>query len=142
MGAIYKVARAGKTTGEFDLLGLKEALEKGQLQWTDDYWKSGMPNWAKLESIRAEILAAQRQSPPPPLPKEPIGKVHTQKEKNDLIHGLLLAMGIMSFAIGGLTLLSGLAGNPDGSAIRHGVLMQQMTNGILLMILGVLLAKN
>jgi hypothetical protein len=44
--------------------------------------------------------------------------------------------------IGGLVLINGLTGNPDGSAIRQAVLAQHMTNGILLMILGVLIAKR
>ena len=45
-------------------------------------------------------------------------------------------------AAGLITLAIALFSSPEGSAIRQTVLAQYMTNGILLMILGVLVAKK
>ena len=147
MSKIYKVARAGKSLGDFQLWELKEALQSAKLQWSDDYWHTGMPNWAKLESIRALILASQKPTtttPPPPLPPPASGPQAPSQPKPELSDGqrALIAIGLIVGGIGGLVLLSGLTSDPSGSAIRQGVLAQHMTNGILLMILGVLIAKR
>jgi hypothetical protein len=140
MSTIYKVARGGKTIGDFKAWELKEWLANDRLRWTDDYWHAGMTGWAKLETIRAPILAAQKPTPPtpPPMPPKQGGK---DQALPGCVHFVLLPIGVIVFLIGGLVLLSGLTGNPDGSAIRQAVLAQHMTNGILLMILGVLIAK-
>lgn len=63
-------------------------------------------------------------------------------ERLDEHAGFLKFLGIAAFVVGIFVLLGGLAGDPDGSAIRQQVLMQKMTNGILLMILGCLLARR
>jgi hypothetical protein len=150
MATIYKVARKGQHIGEFEPWELKVALETGKLEWTDDFWTSGMAKWAKLESIRDQILAAQKpaqasppSTPPPALPPPSSGPQLPAgpKEEPDSRAGSQ-AVGTIVFMIGGLVLINGLTGNPDGSAIRQAVLAQHMTNGILLMILGVLIAKR
>jgi len=149
MANIHKVARKGQHIGEFEPWELKVALETGKLQWTDDFWTSGMAKWEKLETIRTLIITAKKPAPtpdpitPPPTPPPsaqppmPTGP----KEEPDSRAGSQ-AVGTIVFMIGGLVLINGLTGNPDGSAIRQAVLAQHMTNGILLMILGVLIAKR
>jgi hypothetical protein len=72
----------------------------------------------------------------------PPGQGENKQDNHGCVHFALLPIGVIVFFVGGIVLLSGLAGNPDGSAIRQAVLAQHMTNGILLMILGVLIAKR
>ncbi len=149
MASIHKVARSGKHLGDFELWELRPSLEAGKLLWTDHYWTTGMPKWEKLETIRTLVMAAKKPAPtpepttPPPSPPPsaqppmPAGP----KEEPDSRAGSQ-AVGTIVFMIGGLVLINGLTGNPDGSAIRQAVIAQHMTNGILLMILGVLIAKR
>ena len=111
---------------------------------TDDYWREGMTTWGKLQEIKEEIITAKRPptsqaaaTPPPPLPSA--NQSSRSEEKSG---GGSSLVGSIIFVIGVLTLLSGLTGSPDGSAIRQGVLAQHMTNGILLMILGKLISAK
>jgi uncharacterized membrane protein len=64
------------------------------------------------------------------------------KERLDEYGGLFKFLGTAAFIIGVLVFLRGLAGDPGGSAIRQQVLVQTMTNGILLMILGYMMARR
>lgn len=64
------------------------------------------------------------------------------KERLDEHGGLFKFIGTVAFVIGAFVFLRGLAGDPDGSAIRQQVLVQTMTNGILLMILGYMMARR
>ena len=144
--AKLRIARAGKEIGEYGLWEANQKWIAGEISMSDDYWRSGMSRWGKLQDIKDELLAAkkpessptkaepQAQTPVPPLPPaQPAPK----EEPSPLV-----AIGIIVFVIGALTLLGGLASDATGSAIRQGVFAQHMTNGILLMILGVLLAKK
>lgn len=63
-------------------------------------------------------------------------------ERLDEHGGLFKFLGTAAFIIGVIVFLRGLAGDPDGSAIRQQVLVQTMTNGILLMILGYMMARR
>ena len=63
-------------------------------------------------------------------------------ERLDEYGGLFKFLGTAAFIIGVFVFLRGLAGDPDGSAIRQQVLVQTMTNGILLMILGYMMARR
>ena len=141
MSTNYKVARGGKTIGDFKAWELKEWLADDRLRWTDDFWHTGMTAWAKLETIRTVILAAQKPAPPTPPPKQ-LGQADSKQDNDGCVHFALLPIGVIVIFVGGIVLLSGLTGNPDGSAIRQAVLAQHMTNGILLMILGVLIVKR
>ena len=140
-----KIARGGKELGEFSAWEICRKWMDAELSLTDDYWRPGMTRWGKLREIKNELLAAQKPkavtdspapSPAPPKPPAAIEK----KEGADGCGGTIL--GAIVIVVGALTLLTGFTGDATGSAIRQGVLMQQMTNGILLMILGVLLAKK
>ena len=63
-------------------------------------------------------------------------------ERLDEAGGCFKAVGVGVLIIGGVVLLSALAGDDEGSAIRQQVRTLQMTNGILLMILGCIIAKR
>lgn len=63
-------------------------------------------------------------------------------ERLDEHGGLFKFLGTAAFIIGVFVLLRGFSGDPDGSAIRQQVLVQTMTNGILLMILGYMMARR
>lgn len=63
-------------------------------------------------------------------------------ERLDEAGGCFKAVGVGVLIIGGVVLLSALAGDDGGSAIRQQVRTLQMTNGILLMILGCIIAKR
>jgi uncharacterized membrane protein len=56
--------------------------------------------------------------------------------------GCFMAVGVAVILIGGVVLLIALAGDDAGSAIRQQVRTQQMTNGILLLILGYIITKR
>lgn len=63
-------------------------------------------------------------------------------ERLDEAGGFFKAVGVGVLIIGGVVLLRALAGDDGGSAIRQQVRTLQMTNGILLMILGCIIAKR
>jgi flagellar biosynthesis GTPase FlhF len=63
-------------------------------------------------------------------------------ERLDEAGGCFKAVGVGALLIGGVALLAALTGDDGGSAIRQQVRTQQMTNGILLMILGCIIAKR
>jgi hypothetical protein len=63
-------------------------------------------------------------------------------ERLDEAGGCFKAIGVGALLIGGVALLGALAGDDAGSAIRQQVRTQWMTNGILLMILGCIIAKK
>ena len=129
MASKYKVAREGKVFGEFELWEIKNWVEGGRLSWTDDFWQEGMDNWAKLDVIKSQILKAQRTG------NAPTDSPTTANSK-------LTTAGTVFMLAGLITLGVALVRDPDGSAVRQSVLAQYMTNGILLMILGVLVAKK
>ena len=64
------------------------------------------------------------------------------KERLDEHGGCFKFVGVGAFIVGGFVLFGGLVGDATGSAIRQQVLVQTMTNGILLMILGCIMAKR
>jgi hypothetical protein len=139
-----KVAREGKEIGEFWPWEICERWASGHLSMTDDYWREGMASWGKLQDIKEEIITSKRpaqatktSTPPPPSPS-----TNKSQQAGEKTSGGASLAGAIVFVIGALTLLSGLTGSPDGSAIRQGVLAQHMTNGILLMILGKLLSTK
>jgi hypothetical protein len=141
-----RIARKGKEIGEFSPWEVNQKWIAGEISMTDDYWRGGMTKWGKLQEIKDEILAAKKlepatpiETPAPPdvIPPLPLPPVQPSNDSSPYF-----AFGVIVFIIGAITLLGGLASDATGSAIRQGVFAQHMTNGILLMILGVLLAKK
>lgn len=63
-------------------------------------------------------------------------------ERLDENSGCFTTVAVAVMLVGGVVLLSALAGDDAGSAIRQQVRTQQMTNGILLMILGYIITKR
>jgi hypothetical protein len=86
-------------------------------------------DWAKLDVIKSQILKAQRTG------NAPTDSPTTANSK-------LTTAGTVFMLAGLITLGVALVRDPDGSAVRQSVLAQYMTNGILLMVLGVLVAKK
>ena len=62
-------------------------------------------------------------------------------DKADDVRGWPI-LGALTFIVGCFVLVVGFMGSPEGSAIRQQVLAQHMTNGILLMILGFVMARR
>ena len=142
-----KIARSGKILGEFTMWEASQQWIAGGISMNDDYWRSGMASWGKLLDIKAEILAAKKPElipveKVPATPSAPVPPLPPSKPVTDDGLGAGKVSGTIFFIIGIFTLISSLAGDATGSAIRQGVLAQHMTNGILLMILGVLLSKR
>ncbi len=129
MASKFIVAREGKVFGEFEPWEIKDWIKGGRLTWTDDFWQEGMDKWAKLEIIKEQVLKAQRPTIASSNPEVAPSKI-------------LARTGTVLMAAGLITLAVALFSSPEGSAIRQTVLAQYMTNGILLMILGVLVAKK
>jgi len=63
----YRIARAGKEIGEYDLAAIREYLAKGNLVPTDHAWTQGMSGWQTLAELG--ITAAP---PPPAAPAMPV----------------------------------------------------------------------
>jgi hypothetical protein len=134
MAKQYKVSRNGQPIGTFDIWGIKEGLDDGKLRWTDDFWTQGMNEWSKLEVIRKLVMSSDKAGSQGGL--SPDDKpAYDITEKFPIIGLFILFVGAAVFVIG-------MVGNPDGSAVRQQVLMQQMTNGLLIMILGAIIAKK
>jgi len=130
----YKVSRKGEEIGTFDIWGIKEGLATNRLLWTDDFWTQGMKGWSKLEVIRKQVMAAEMTAP--------LGDDGSENKQPSDITEKFPIIGLFILFVGAAVFLIGMVGNPDGSAVRQQVLMQQMTNGLLMMILGVLIAKK
>lgn len=143
MTTIYTVARDGKTIGDFNIWELKEGLSEKSLSWDDDYWHADMTNWAKLETIRHQIVHAQKPTPtaPPKTISSPPSLPTAQANPKDKRNEGAIALGVILFIAGCVVLLRSATSDP-GNVIQQAVLAQYMTNGILLMILGVLMAKK
>jgi hypothetical protein len=141
-----RIARKGNEIGEFSPWEINQKWIAGEISMTDDYWRGGMAKWGKLQEIKDEILAAKKPEPtspnetPAPSPVIPPLPPSPARPSDD--SSPYFAFGVIVFIIGAITLLGGLASDATGSAIRQGVFAQHMTNGILLMILGVMLAKR
>lgn len=108
---------------------------------------TGEREWLHGESSRTSKRRSLRQRDPRKRPRlsrrpPPLPSTNKSQQTGEKTSGGASLAGAIVFVIGALTLLSGLTGSPDGSAIRQGVLAQHMTNGILLMILGKLLSTK
>jgi len=53
-----RIARNGKTIGDFNLAGLGTALRNKSILLTDYYWRNGMNSWERVSLIADEALAA------------------------------------------------------------------------------------
>lgn len=166
-----KISRKGNEIGTFSPEEVVSLHAKGTLEDTDFYWHTGMSDWARLsqfllaevrrrqdekerseEAKRAERLARERaKAKEDEARSAEAARINRSLErarsddgsgdKKDDVQGWP-TVGALTFIIGGFVLVNGLASNPDGSAIRQQVLAQHMTNGILLMILGFVMARR
>ena len=77
--AHVKIARDGKTLGEYSLSDLGRALRSKAVLLTDHYWRPGMKEWASVEAIakEAEEAVPTSDAPTPPrLPSSGWAKLH------------------------------------------------------------------
>jgi hypothetical protein len=58
-----RIARNGKTIGDFNLAGLGSALRNKSVLPTDHYWRNGMNSWERVSLIADEALAAAPAAP-------------------------------------------------------------------------------
>jgi hypothetical protein len=128
----YQISRAGQPIGTFRLWEIRQRLAQDQLAFTDEYVRIGSQDHGRLIDLKDAILAASRPEAASFIANR---GGHEVSFYGPLVGSIVGIAGIIVLAIGLLT-------SPDGSAIRQQVLAQHMTNGILLMILGVLLAKR
>lgn len=118
----YRVSRAGKIVGEFELPQVKQMFEAGLLQPTDHAWTAGMQDWQALA-----VLFPAMSPPPPPLPPRapasPPPAASAQPAAPNAALALVVPLGRSGWAIlaGYLGLLSLLV-LPAPFAILCGVL--------------------
>ena len=134
-----KVAKQGKEIGEFSLWEVKQKLDAQEFLLSYNFWRPGMRSWGKLEDIKNEISNAAKPQgvnnssgsvdvPPPP-----------PSTLDVLITAFSLVIGLISSALGLFVLLSTLFLFKAENVIQQNVAAIHMTNGILLIILGVLI---
>jgi hypothetical protein len=131
----YQIIRAGQTIGNYPLWEIRQRLATDQLAFTDEYVRTGSAEKGRLIDLKEAILASSRPEAAAPMSHRGAASGQEVSFYGPLVGSLVGIAGIVVLAIG-------LFSSPDGSAIRQQVLVQYMTNGILLMILGVLLAKR
>jgi hypothetical protein len=127
-----KILRNGVSRGEYELWQIALLIKTGEVLSTDHYWHDGMTEWKLVTDIiklaqKAEAEFKASFTKPSSISDKP--KDDGDKKGNPTI-------GVIVFLIGILVLVDGLLTSPRDSAIRQAVLYQEMTNGILLMILG------
>lgn len=65
----YHVAVNGQATGPFDLNILRQMISEGKLIESSLVWKTGMPSWARADSIE-ELKKLFADTMPPPIPTD------------------------------------------------------------------------
>jgi hypothetical protein len=151
MSQKLKVSRAGTILGDFSREEVLEGLSKETFLPTDYFWdpENKSAGWVKMNTLSPEAAS----SPPPPAPQAKPAVRPTQSKpaviqptKVEVQWGWLktirFILGIIIFLWGTLLAVIGAGGDPAGSAIRQAVLAQHVTNGLLLMILAVLIARK
>ena len=157
---LVKISRDGKEFGAYEAREAVRLLLNGTLKGTDFYWHDGMTEWAPLlklkssEAFRQLVEKAKTKAEEEERAKRKADEDAISATARDLWikkraserldeSGVLFKLiGVLFFLIGGAVLLKAMGGDPDGSAFRQEVLAQHMTNGILLMILGCIIAKR
>jgi len=157
---LVKISRDGKEFGAYEAREAVRLLLNGTLKGTNFYWHDGMTEWAPLLKLKssetfrqlvekAKTKAEEEERAKKRADEDAISAAARDlwikkkaSERLDENGSVFLVFGILCFLLGGAVLLKALGGDPDGSAIRQAVLAQHMTNGILLMILGCIIAKR
>lgn len=71
----YRISRAGKPVGEFELPQVKQMLDAGVLLPTDHAWTAGMQEWQTLAALFPAMsppaLPPRAPATPPPAPAAP-----------------------------------------------------------------------
>lgn len=142
-----KVSRDGKVLGDYTLEEILEGIQKGIFGSKDYFWDplNKSAGWQKLNLLKS---AGEPSKPKPPTPPQtPAQPRQTDREKPDskalsTAKILRLIFGLLLLFVGFLIFSSGFLGNPGDSAIRQGVLEMRQTNGLLILIIGLLIARK
>jgi len=137
---LVKISRDGKEVGTYEAQEAVRLRADGTLKGTDFYWHEGMPNWAPMTEFLASESGRKLAE------EEAIRALKIQKRAEESLEtdngGYFTVIGVVFFIVGGIMLVFANGGDDGGSAIRQQVRTLQMTNGILFMILGSIIAKR
>jgi hypothetical protein len=151
----YHIARAGKALGIFTKEQIIQGLKKGTYQYSDHIWdpKNKEAGWRKVSDLFSDSSTGNATPPLPPKSSRPrqwydgvsihgdsiLGDAYfwefLLKRARPLFAALVMLVGSVMFAYA-------LTMDPDNSAIRQAVIQQMQTNGLLVILIGVLIAKR
>jgi hypothetical protein len=153
MSTKLKVSKGGQILGDFTRQEIAEGLANGTLLPDDYYWdpENKSAGWQRLSDLpkEPEQPKASSSNPlaiptPPSAPQaQPPAKAQdaaNKKAEDDA--AMRLTFGVIIILGGMFIVFLGLVGDPRDSAIRQAVLSQMITNGLLVMIFGLILARK
>lgn len=166
MSAKLKVSRAGKILGDFTKEEVLEGLSKGTFLPTDYFWdpENKSVGWQELGLMPKPLVPKEPpQAGPSALGESTKGNLTNSPNKQGgysplyelgyvighmlswlkvIWNGLSPFMGTAAVVIGILYVFEGAFSTQARSAIHQGVLAQWMTNGLLLIIIGLMLKRK
>jgi hypothetical protein len=143
----YHIARSGKALGAFTKEQIIQGLKKGTYQYSDHIWdpKNKEAGWRKVSDLFSDSSTGNATPPLPPKPTSPrqdnesgLGDVYWESLLK-IVGPVFAALAIM---VGSMMFINALTMDPDNSAIRQAVIQQMETNGLLVILIGVLIAKQ
>jgi len=153
MSAKLKVSKGGQILGDFTRQEIQEGLSNGTLLPDDHFWdpENKSAGWQKLSDLPKEPEPPKTNSSnhpaiPTPLPApqaQPPAKAQdaaSKRAEDDA--AMRFNLGVVIILAGLFIVFLGVIGDPKDSAIRQAVLSQMITNGLLAMIFGLILARK
>jgi hypothetical protein len=140
----YHIARAGKALGVFTKEQIIQGLKNGAYQYSDHIWdpKNKEAGWRKVSDLFSDSSTGNATPPLPPKPTSP-------RQDSNFGPDSFSRTQIIQYILSGFVILAGLMMlayssmlDADNSAIRQAVLEQMKTNGLLVILIGVLIAKR
>jgi hypothetical protein len=132
----YHILRAGKALGLFTKEQIIQGLKNGTYRYSDHIWdpKNKEAGWRKISDLISEPSTGSAATPLPPEPRPP-NILSTRVDNKYGLAALVILIGSAMFAYA-------LTMDPNNSAIRQAVIQQMETNGLLVILIGVLIAKR
>jgi hypothetical protein len=148
-----KVSRAGNILGDFTREEILKGIQNGTFSPEDYFWdpENKSAGWQRLSDLpkEPEPPKPSASNPPavPPQPssaqagatEKPVNAASKNAEENPSGRS---SLGVFIILVGMFIAFIGIIGDPEGSAIRQGVLSQMITNGLLVMIFGLIFARK